>query len=96
MKHRIFFIGLAILVLAIALASSQTTTSAQSGGTYDLTWNTIDGGGGMFSTGGNYSLGGTIWQPDAYKMSGGVFSLSGGFWGEFANPSNLFLPFIRK
>jgi len=53
---------------------------AQSGGTYNLEWNTIDGGGGTFSSGGDWSLGGTIGQPDAGSLSGGTFTLSGGFW----------------
>lgn len=52
----------------------------QSGGGYDLSWNTIDGGGATFSTGGAYSLGGTIGQPDAGQMAGGAYSLAGGFW----------------
>ena len=47
---------------------------------YALDWHTIDGGGGT-STGGAYSLAGTIGQPDAGTMSGGAFSLVGGFWG---------------
>jgi hypothetical protein len=46
---------------------------------YDLSWFTIDGGGGT-STGGVYSLSGTIGQPDAGTMSGGNYSLTGGFW----------------
>ena len=47
----------------------------------DLIWNTIDGGGATFSTGGGFSLGGTIGQPDAGSaLSGGSFSLIGGFW----------------
>jgi len=36
---------------------------AQSGGPFDLTWHTVDGGAGTFSTSGGYSLGGTIGQP---------------------------------
>lgn len=54
----------------------------QVGGGFDLTWNTIDGGGAMFSTGGGFELGGTIGQPDAGTtvMTGGGFELSGGFW----------------
>ncbi len=44
---------LALLVLLPALALAQT------GGGYDLTWSTIDGGGYTFSTGWGYSLGGT-------------------------------------
>jgi hypothetical protein len=48
---------------------------------FDLSWHTIDGGGAMFSTGGTFSLGGTIGQPDAGAvMTGGTFTLTGGFW----------------
>src|SRR6185436_16695827 len=45
---------------------------------------TIDGGGQTFSTGGSFSLGGTIGQPDAGSpsapLTGGSFELVGGFW----------------
>jgi len=54
--------------------------AAQTGGPYDLHWNTIDGGGTTNATGGAYVLGGTIGQPDAGTLSGGAFVLSGGFW----------------
>lgn len=57
---------------------------AQSGGGFDLSWNSIDGGGAMFSTGGGFELGGTIGQADAGPtpvMTGGAFELTGGFWG---------------
>ncbi len=74
-------VGLAVMALAILLVVS--TALAQSGGGYDLTWNTIDGGGATFSTGGGYTLGGTIGQPDAGQMSGGGYTLAGGFWGDF-------------
>jgi hypothetical protein len=49
---------------------------------YDLTWHTIDGGGGT-SAGGGYTLTGTVAQPDASAaeaLTGGTFSLTGGFW----------------
>lgn len=52
---------------------------SQSGGDYDLSWSTIDGGGGT-SKGGVFVLSGTIGQPDAGTMTGGDFVLSGGFW----------------
>ena len=52
-------------------------------GQYSLDWSTIDGGGGT-STGGVYSVTGTIGQPDAGTMSGGNFTLEGGFWGLIA------------
>jgi len=48
--------------------------------TYSIDWYTIDGGGGT-STGGVYSVTGTIGQPDAGAvMSGGNYTLQGGFW----------------
>ena len=53
------------------------------GQSYAIDWSTIDGGGGT-STGGVYSVSGTIGQPDAGQMSGGQYSLSGGFWSVVA------------
>jgi hypothetical protein len=41
---------------------------------------TIDDGGATFSTGGAWELSGTIGQPDAGRMDGGSFTLTGGFW----------------
>ncbi len=52
---------------------------AQSGGDYDLSWSTIDGGGGT-SSGGTYTVMGTIGQPDAGYLGGGNYELLGGFW----------------
>ena len=68
--------------LGVFTLTTCTAVLAQFGG-YDLTWNSIDGGGQMFSTGGTYSLGGTIGQPDAQAgpvMGGGAYELAGGFW----------------
>jgi hypothetical protein len=45
-----------------------------------ISWWTVDGGGGT-STGGVYTLSGTIGQPDASAaMTGGAYTLTGGFW----------------
>ncbi len=51
---------------------------------FEITRWTIDGGGVMFSAGGDFELSGTIGQPDAGSMSGGEgeFELTGGFWFE--------------
>jgi hypothetical protein len=49
---------------------------------YELSRHTIDGGGVMQSTGGDFELSGTIGQPDAGVMQGGEFTLAGGFWFE--------------
>src|SRR5437763_1838634 len=47
---------------------------------YAIDWYTVDGGGGT-STGGVYSVSGTIGQPDAgVQMNGGPYSVTGGFW----------------
>jgi len=55
----------------------------KSSGQYAVDWSTIDGGGGT-STGGTYQVMGTIGQPDAGAMSGGSYTLQGGFWGVIA------------
>ena len=66
-----FFLGFAV---ALGLT---TGAFAQS---YSIDWFTIDGGGGT-STGGVYSVNGTLGQPDAGgPMTGGNYSLTGGFW----------------
>ncbi len=57
------------------------------GQSYSIDWSTIDGGSGT-STGGGYSVSGSIGQPDAGKMSGGIFTLDGGFWSECAYQTN--------
>lgn len=46
---------------------------------YDISWHTIDGGGGT-SSGGSYVVMGTIGQPEAGVMAGGSYELLGGFW----------------
>lgn len=47
---------------------------------FEITRSSIDGGGVMKSTGGEFELSGTIGQPDAGVMSAGEFELTGGFW----------------
>jgi hypothetical protein len=47
---------------------------------YSIDWYKIGGGGGT-STGATYQVTGTIGQPDASgAMTGGSYSLTGGFW----------------
>ena len=95
MKRKTFFIAIVVALLIGMIVLNYTTTQAQSGGGYDLTWNTFDGGGGMFSTGGAYSLGGTIGQADAGAMSGGTYALNGGFWQDFLG-NKINLPLILR
>jgi hypothetical protein len=67
----------------LAAISLAPRLPAQSGGSYDLSWSKIAGGGGT-STNAQYALTGTIGQPDAGSMSGGNYTLQGGFWGVVA------------
>ncbi len=70
-------------LFGILFATATSNSLAQSGGGYDLTWSTIDGGGTMNSVGGAFALSGTIGQADgqvAPVMTGGTFELTGGFW----------------
>ena len=67
-------------LLGFALAFGVATMVAANN--YEIGWYTIDGGGETLSTGGEFSLGGTIGQPDAGVMTGDVFELTGGFWFE--------------
>ncbi len=68
------------IIASSLLMSALSVGLAQSGGTYDITRSTLDGGGGR-STGGSFAVSGTTGQPDAgLVMSGGSFNLSGGFW----------------
>jgi hypothetical protein len=66
---------------ALALAALITPVQAQ---TYSIPWYNVSGGGGT-STGGVYSVSGTIGQPAAGgPLSGGNYSLTGGFWSLYA------------
>jgi hypothetical protein len=67
-----------MMVISVFVLLAVGTASAQS---FDLDWDTIDGGGAMWTTGGSFELSGTIGQPDAgVVMTGGGFELTGGFW----------------
>ncbi len=67
MKNKL--LGLAILAPVAGIAQP-----------YYIDWHKIAGGGGT-STGGVYALSGTIGQHDASTpLTGGPYSLTGGFW----------------
>ena len=68
---------------AILAASALLTVAAGARAqAFDISWYTIDGGGGT-SSGGTFTLTATIGQPDAGVLSGGVFQIGGGFWSGF-------------
>ncbi len=98
LRLRRFHIALAILLPIILLALPGAVLLAQSGGGYDLSWWTVDGGGVTFNTENGYSLGGTAGQPDAGVWSGGEYSLAGGFWhgGVLSSIRRVYLPLVMR
>jgi hypothetical protein len=72
-----FFKYAAIGLVLSAIGSQLSVARAQS---FSVDWYKISGGGGT-STNGTYQISGTIGQPDASgAMSGGNYSVTGGFW----------------
>ena len=92
MKRVTILLSLAVLLL---LASG---VLAQSSDGYDVSWWTVDGGGYTFSASRDYSLGGTLGQPDAGVLTGGDYTLGGGFWGGGAQrvSLNIYLPVVLR
>ena len=84
------------LLPSAPLGTSGTGTSTALSASYDLAWWTVDGGGAASSTNGGYTLGGTIGQPDAGALSGGDYTLTGGFWGGTAVQYKVYLPLVIK
>ena len=90
---RICRVPIAVLFLALLLSAVALASPAQN---YAISWWTVDGGGGTFSTGGSYSLGGTIGQTDGRVLEGGDYRLAGGFWGGAAALYTVFLPLVLR
>lgn len=89
-SNRFLLLGLlALVMIALALALPPLSPArAQTGGVFDLTWWTVDGGGATWCSGGTFTLGGTAGQPDAGPYSGGAFTLEqSGFWHHDDNPT---------
>ncbi len=81
--------GIWITSVVAVLMATATIGLAQ----YDIAWWTIDGGGGT-SSGGAFSIGGTIGRPEAGTLTGGNFTLSGG-WGGIIGVSSPGAPALR-
>ena len=76
MKRNTFAFSITLLLAVSTFALAQST-----GGEFTIVKSTIDNGGGT-SSGGEFSISGTIGQSDATdRVSvGGEYLLSGGFW----------------
>ncbi len=68
--------------LAPALSFLLSSTAfAQSGGGFELTWHTVEGGGRTFAAAGGFSLGASVGQADAADgLAGGAAESDTGFW----------------
>jgi hypothetical protein len=77
MTKRTMPVLLVLLVGGLLFASTALTASSPG---YDLSWWTVDGGGGTLAIEGGYSLSGAAGQPDAGVLVGNSYTLSGGFW----------------
>lgn len=75
-----------VITVCATLIALSAAAYAQSGGGFEITKSTIDGGGGL-SAGGDFVLTGTIGQPEAgtQTASGNEFALAGGFWAQIGN-----------
>ena len=77
MSSKFTFISCAALAMLAAFSSVRAQN-------YSIDWYKVAGGGGT-STGSVYSVSGTVGQHDAGgPMTGGNYSLTGGFWSLFA------------
>jgi len=96
MKRVRIVILIILALVSITLHWEQNLALAQSGGGYDLSWWTVDGGGTTSNGGSGYALGSTIGQPDAAVWSGGDYTLAGGFWGGLAVEYHIYLPLVLR
>ena len=91
MKQNLLLISIIVLVLLATVSAGYAYMNG-----YTLPWWTVDGGGGR-SSNAQYSLSGTIGQTDAGVLSGGNYTLLGGFWGgERVAGGQFFLPLVNK
>ena len=96
---RISTASVAFLSALLAMMLVTGGAQAQTGSGYDLTWYTIDGGGGVASDAGSgYTLMGTVGQPEVESaLTGGGYVLTGGFWsGASTAGFKVYLPLVLR
>jgi len=81
-------------VTLLLLAALLLTATTLADGGYDLSWWTV--GSTTWSTGGEFAMGGTVGQPEAGSLSGGAYTMTGGFWSGTGPQPLVFLPVIMK
>lgn len=94
MKKQVIILFFFILLTELALVG----VSRAAPQFFELPWWTVDGGGGA-SQGGGYALSYTIGQSDASTLSGGHYTLEGGFGAGTALaplPEHIYLPLVMN
>lgn len=77
-----------VTLITVSLALICSSAAAQSGGDFEITRSVIAGGGGD-TAGGTFGVSGTKGQPKAgTTLTGGSFSLTGGFWHPEFGPTS--------
>jgi hypothetical protein len=92
--QRYTFIISCVLVLLVALLAASQSVIAQTGGDYDLSWNTLASGG---RTGDEvYTIDSAIGQPSAGKTSSSPYELCAGYLCGVQAETRVYLPLVRK
>lgn len=90
---------LSVAVAGLAQSGEGPPPAYRDSGSYALSWWSVDGGGGILSSGGRYTLGATVGSPDAGLLAGGSYTVGGGFWGGGALAAEeyaLYLPLVLR
>jgi hypothetical protein len=94
MKRYLMLIGIIIVLAAAPTWLAQAQTPAAPAADYEISWYTIDGVAARAR--GAYQLDGTIGQAEAGMLSGGSYSLGGGFWVGSATQYRCYLPIVMS
>jgi hypothetical protein len=97
---RTLLAALLVLLLMSGIGAAQSSRhSTAPEAEYDLSWWTVDGGGGTL-TNGNYSLSGTVGQAEAgAALVSSGYTLIGGYWygaGEEIQRYEIYLPSVIR
>ena len=85
------------MLLALLVLLGASATPAYSDGAYAITWWSVQGGSPSSSQGAEYRVEGATGQPEAGLLTGGVYTLAGGFWAVAgAAARRLYLPILMR
>lgn len=98
MKHGLWVGALLGLLTGLLIAFGALPLHAQVSANYDLSWNTSDNGGVLYSSGGRYQVSGTLGQADANEpSSSGNYTLNAGWWnGSALTYPAVYLPVVLR